>query len=237
MEKHSTKWKGFFLTVRQGLVGLIILCGGLLLADIPSFAASFNFSNTTPIVVPGSGTMGPASLYPSTISVSGLLGTVTNVNVSLFGLTHTFPDDLDILLVGPTGAKTMLMSDAGGSHNIYNVNLTFSAGAASGLANSSVISSGTYRPTNHGNSDSFPSPAPGGPYGSSLAVFNGLNPNGTWSLYVNDDQICDIGGIRGGWQLNIKTAGLAPVPEPSTWLLLSSGFAGLAAWRRRFARA
>ena len=170
----------------------------LLLADIPSFAASFNFSNTTPIVVPGSGTMGPASLYPSTISVSGLLGTVTNVNVSLFGLTHTFPDDLDILLVGPTGAKTMLMSDAGGSHNIYNVNLTFSAGTASGLANSSVISSGTYRPTNHGNSDSFPSPAPGGPYGSSLAVFNGLNPNGTWSLYVNDDQICDIGGIRGG---------------------------------------
>ena len=80
MEKHSTKRKGFFLTVGQGMVGLIILCGGLLLADIPSFAASFNFSNTTPIVVPGSGTMGPASFYPSTIFVSGLLGTVTNVN-------------------------------------------------------------------------------------------------------------------------------------------------------------
>src|SRR6266516_1357118 len=57
------------------------------------------FTNSTTITIPDSG---PASPYPSNITVGGL-GTVTKVTVTINGLTHTFPDDLDFLLVGSAG--------------------------------------------------------------------------------------------------------------------------------------
>ena len=52
-------------------------------------------------------------------------GVISKVIVKLNGLQHTYPDDIDILLVGPGGERVMLMSDAGGSKDVVNVNLTF----------------------------------------------------------------------------------------------------------------
>ncbi|MFC9599770.1 hypothetical protein ACFTQL_18125 [Peribacillus butanolivorans] len=69
------------------------------------------------------------------------------------------------------------------------------------------IVSGTYRPTNIGVSDVLPAPAPAPapPYGSTLSVFDGTNPNGTWSLFVFDDVGQDSGTSAGGWFLTITT--------------------------------
>jgi subtilisin-like proprotein convertase family protein len=160
------------------------------------------FSNTGAITIPNSGAGSP---YPSTISVSGVAGTVSKVTVTLTGMSHTFPDDIDILLVSPGGQKMILMSDAGGSLDIVGVNLTFDdAGPA--LPDSAQIVSGTFRPTNFGTGDTFPAPAPGTPYGSALADFNGVSPNGTWQLFVTDDAGGDVGSISGGWTLNFQTA-------------------------------
>ena len=58
--------------------------------------------------------IGPADPYPSTCSISGLSGTITDVNLVLDGLSHYTPDDIDILLVGPQGQDAVVMSDAGG---------------------------------------------------------------------------------------------------------------------------
>ncbi len=150
-------------------------------------------------------TSGAASPYPSTIAVSGVTGTVAKVTVQLVNINHTFPDDLDILLVGPGGQSVLLMSDAGGSPDLINVTLTFDdAGPA--LPDSTLIAPGTYRPTNFGAGDTFPAPAPAPPFGSVLAVFNGVDPNGTWRLFVFDDAGADVGNIAGGWSLSFQTA-------------------------------
>jgi hypothetical protein len=124
------------------------------------------------------------------------------------GVSHTFPDDIDALLVGPTGTNVMIMSDCGGGNDITTLTFTFDDGAASSLSDAGTLTSGTFKPSNFDTAtDLLPSPAPTGPnYGATLSLFNAQNPNGTWSLYVRDDQASDSGSIASGWRLNITTA-------------------------------
>ena len=146
---------------------------------------------------------GPSTPYPSSITVPGGVGTIQALSVQLNAFSHTFPGDVDVLLVGPTGQTVVLMSDVGSGTDATNVNLTFRDGAAS---MPTTVVSGTYAPTNIGSGDLFPAPAPAGPHGTTLSAFNGTNPNGTWSLYVVDDAVEDTGSFAGGWSLLITTA-------------------------------
>ena len=157
-----------------------------------------------------------ASPYPSAIVVPATAGTITRVTVTIYGLTHARQNDLDILLVGPLGQKVLLMSDVGAGASVANVNLTFDDAAAVFLPTSAVpITTGTYRPTDSGStSDAFLAPAPAAPYDLTLAVFNGTNPAGTWSLYVMDDRGINTGSISGGWKLSLQTTA-PPVAAPS----------------------
>jgi subtilisin-like proprotein convertase family protein len=164
-------------------------------------------SNPASIAIPGSGTGAstgaPSNPYPSNINISGVTGTVTKVTATLRGFSHTFPGDVDILLVAPNGQKIILMSDMGSGTDAVNTNITFDDTAP---AIGAAVVSGTFRPTNSGTGDVFPAPAPAAPYGSTLSVFNNLSPNGNWSLYVVDDAGTDVGSISGGWSLSITTA-------------------------------
>jgi hypothetical protein len=156
----------------------------------------------------------PANPYPSTISVSGLTGVIASVSVTLNGVTHNYPDDLDVLLVAPNGRSVLLMSDAGGSLPMSPaINLTFDQSASAKLPDSTPtnILSGIYQPTDYPPADTFVSPAPAGPYNADLSLLNGTDPNGTWSLFVQDDEISDEGQI-GGWSLHITTIGRLTLP-------------------------
>jgi subtilisin-like proprotein convertase family protein len=157
-----------------------------------------------------------ASPYPSAIVVPATTGTITKVTVTIYGLTHARQNDLDILLVGPLGQKVLLMSDVGGGVSVANVNLTFDDAATVFLPTSAVsITTGTYKPTDSGaTSDAFSASAPAAPYDLNLAVFNGTNPTGTWSLYVMDDRGINTGSISGGWRLSLQTTA-PPVAPPS----------------------
>jgi subtilisin-like proprotein convertase family protein len=145
-----------------------------------------------------------ASPYPSTINVAGL-SSIADVNVTLAGFTHSFPQDVSILLVGPTGQGVVLMSRAGGSAPVSNVRILFDDAAATALPPTGTFTDGTYRPADYKTSDSYQSPAPAGPYAKVLSAFNGLSPVGTWSLYVQDDASQDAGAINQGWALHITT--------------------------------
>jgi subtilisin-like proprotein convertase family protein len=215
-------------------VALLLLAAGLaavvMLGVAAAQASAATFSNNSVITINSAGDVGggcgendiaKADPYPSSIAVSGLAPSISDVNVTVSGLSHTFPDDVGVLLVGPEGQKTILMTDVGGTgaNPASGVNLTFDDAASSALPDEGQLVSGTYQPTrgiltNNSCSapSSFPAPAPEGPYGTSLSVFNGTNPNGTWQLYVIDDTRFDAGSIT-GWSLDISASSVVPTTK------------------------
>jgi PEP-CTERM motif len=159
------------------------------------------------------------------------------MTVELLGINHTFPNDIDVLLVDPTGDAMIILSDTA-ALDWVNLDLTLSDSASSHIGNNTT--SGTYLPTDAGFcAGAFPSPAPAGPYGKAgpcgtdtLAseFLNGSVASGLWSLYVLDDQQTDSGSITGGWAL---TFDVADVPEPSSMALIFFGGAFILALIRR----
>lgn len=148
-----------------------------------------------------------ANPYPSSLEVSGLSGTITKATVTLSGLQHTFPQDISILLASPSGTNVILMSRAGGALAVSNVRITFDQTVATPVPQTGTLVDGTYMPSDYKSSDSFFSPAPAGPfYSKSLNDLIGTAPNGTWSLYVQDDASPDLGLITGGWTLALTTS-------------------------------
>jgi len=161
------------------------------------------YSQAGSITIPESGKATP---YPSTIAVSGFSGTVVKVSVTLAGFSHTYPSDVSILLVGPQGQGIVLLSRVGAGVPVSNVSLTFDDAAGAPLPQYGQITDGIYKPSDYKSSDFFPSPAPVGPYETALATFAGQDPNGTWSLYVNDEIAPDKGAINNGWSIMFTTS-------------------------------
>lgn len=183
-----------------GLVPACLLltssCGGGGGGDSGSGA----FVNTVAMTIPN---VGQASVYPSVIAVSGLKHNVTSVSLTLVGLSHQWPDDLDVLLVSPSGQSSMVMSDVGGATAAVGINLTVFGGGGP-LPDAGGLLAGSFGPTNSGAGDTFPVGPPGGigPYSTDFSVFNGTNPNGAWLLFVVDDAAGQAGSLN-GWTLSL----------------------------------
>jgi subtilisin-like proprotein convertase family protein len=168
--------------------------------------SSLELSGGSVIDIPRRGTGVP---YPSTLRVSDVEGVITDVNVTLEGFAHTFPSDLDVLLVGPGGQSVILMEGVGSDADVQDVTLTFDDDGTP-LAADQPLTSATFLPSsNAGDGFGFngPGAVPPAPYASALGVFDGTDPNGTWSLYVFDDGPDDAGQIAGGWSLELELAG------------------------------
>jgi subtilisin-like proprotein convertase family protein len=153
--------------------------------------------NINSITIPASG---PASPYPSEVTVSNHPGLVTDVQVNLVNFSHNSPDDVDLMLVAPNGKRVVLMSDVGGSNPVTNLTLFFSDAATASLPDSGVIANGNYRPTDFEPGDPFPGPG-GPPHGARLSSLNGSVANGVWQLLLVDDSGNNAGSISGGWKL------------------------------------
>ncbi|WP_426570853.1 DUF4214 domain-containing protein [Aquihabitans sp. McL0605] len=200
------------------LMGVLVSVMG---ATPASAASTATVKNTAAITTPDSG---QAGLYPSPITVSGLGTSILSMKVVLRGANHGCTKDLDVLLVGPDGTKTTLMSDNGapaiefnGCTNLTKDSITFDDACpdfANGMPSGADI---CVRPSDNdalghqgdswpGVGDSFPA--------LNLSSFNGKDPNGVWKLYVVDDASGDSGGFNGGWELQLNTSNSPPVAEP-----------------------
>ncbi|HEY3863682.1 MAG TPA: protease pro-enzyme activation domain-containing protein [Verrucomicrobiae bacterium] len=206
----GTATESFTFSITGTATATLALTDGANSLGVISFApflppATTSFSAAGGIVIPSFGTANP---YPAQIVVSGLTNSqggnllVSKVTVTLNNFAHSFPHDVNVLVANPAGLGLMLMGHAGGGFNATNVNLTFDD-AATQILSASQLVSGTYLPTDYAPIDTLPNVAPAST-SSNLAIFDGTNPNGPWSLYVYDDTPGNGGMIAGGWSLAVS---------------------------------
>lgn len=167
-----------------------------------------NLSNNTQAITindsPG-GSTAPATPFPSVKFVSGLVGLITKVTVSIKKFSHTYPDDVLMVLMSPHGEKVMLMQHCGGPNSVSNLDLVFDDAAGGFLPDATILSSGTFKPSQYGVVSPIPSPGPAAPYSALLSAFNGFSGNGSWSLWVYDSAALNVGSIALGWDLTITS--------------------------------
>jgi hypothetical protein len=176
--------------------------------------AATQFVNPNPVFIPETTPLltelAPSVTASTSVVVAGAGTPPNRVRVTLFGFTHPSPDDLDILLVSPTGQRFVLLGDAGGANAANNLTLTFEDAATTPAPDATVLMSGNYKPANHEAGPVFDAPAPGGPYvepgpTGTAATLNSTfsaDPNGTWTLYLRDDTVNgNTGALTGGFGL------------------------------------
>ncbi|HQZ94940.1 MAG TPA: carboxypeptidase regulatory-like domain-containing protein [Pyrinomonadaceae bacterium] len=176
-----------------------------------------------------------AGLYPSPIVVTGATTNAFRIRVTLYDFYSTKPDNLDVLLVGPNGAKYALVGDVGGPVAITEagaVTLTLADYPNAVLPDSGPLATGIFKPTTCETPVSnFPAPAPAGPYVEPGCVvartnaqtlfgnFGGSTANGTWNLYIRDDngvarpdapEVVN-GEVKGGWGIELLPSTAAGV--------------------------
>lgn len=179
-----------------------------LACSAPPAAAQHNFLAYEGLDVPQQGlTTGRSQPYPAVIPVTGVRHPIASVR---FGqdIIHTYPDDLDIVLVSPRGLAVVLLSDCGGSTD-FSGSISIEHGAPPAPNDAPLVNGATYSPTDHDPGD-LPPGLPAGLTFTTLAGLIGTDANGEWSLYVYDDGVNDA-GIMSPPRLHIEEAYEGPV--------------------------
>lgn len=206
-------------TIRKALgVGVLAIAGFGLAA--PSAGASTFSQAPVGIVIPDNAVASP---YPATIEVSGVPGTISDVRVTLFP-QHGFARDIDVLLVSPAGASSIVFSDVCGDGPISDLlvvddqgPLTFPEAGGLGVGPCPGGSANVYKPRDlqpGPANDTFPPPAPPLPYSAALSNLNGGPVNGTWKLFVRDDAP-GASGFMGAFILEILPSGKCSGATPT----------------------
>ncbi len=230
----------------------MVVCVGWALAGIALHTASaqvFNISApiNSPVAIPDNSAVGTVqSMY-----VDGLTGVIKTLQVQLNILSHPggsmYNGDLYLTLLH-NGTSTVLLNrvgrrdgfSAGYADGGFNITLSDSAAAdihsyrvtlngndftPISLGETPGVLTGTWQPD--GRTDDPESVLTTSLRTTSLSLFSGASPNGTWSLFLADLSPGANADLV-SWSLGIVT-----VPEPQN-VVLATGFSLLALglWRR-----
>jgi hypothetical protein len=210
---------------------------GLVISDWAS--AALYTGTGLPAIIPDNNPNG----YQNSLVVSGLLGPILDVTVTL-DITGGFNGDLYVALdynntsavllnrVGLSAANSVGYPNSG-------LNITLDDGGANDVhfyqtvsytLNGSGQLTGTWQPDGRLISPlSSGASIAGAPRGNTLGVFDGMNANGTWTLFAADLSPGSISTLA-DWSLSVNT-----VPEPDSVTLI--GCCGACGWLwRKLAR-
>ncbi len=160
------------------------------------------FSTSTAMAIPDNDT---AATSP--IVVSGMLGNIADVNVTV-NITHPYDFELNVYLISPTGTRVELFTNVGSSGDNFT-NTVLDDEASTLISSGTAPFTATYRPE------------------GVLSTVDGGNPNGTWKLECTDIWSGNVGTLN-SWSITIL-----PTPTPETFTTTDSSgnftFFGLAA--------
>ncbi|MDX2248792.1 MAG: M12 family metallo-peptidase [Bacteroidia bacterium] len=162
----------------------------------------FNAGNL-PLNIPAFGaplTVQSVIIVPANLSLA-------DVNVTNLDITHSWVNDLDVVLQGPGNITATLFSRIC-DENDEDFDLNLDDEAASGDFPCPPVGGGTYRPED------------------SLTVFDGINSAGIWTLKVTDNENFD-GGTLNSWSLELCEAS-DNIRKPS---LIKNNLLSLLQWK------
>ena len=160
---------------------------------------SMNMTTDTPVGIDD----GPANTVTSTLNVAAG-GVISDLNVINLQGTHSWIADLTFILESPEGTSVVLISEACDDEDNFDISFD---DQATGDIPCPYADGGTYPPN------------------GSLAAFNGENPQGIWTLTVEDSANQD-GGNLNNWGLEICAApdnSLDITPSQTNFTLCSGG--------------
>jgi subtilisin-like proprotein convertase family protein len=195
------------------------------------FAVLMVGTSAADLVDNSGGPISPPDNNPAGATSSIVIGanqTISDVDVTLFGASHTWVGDLiatithvdtgtSVTLFSRTGGGSGDSSDLGGTY-------TFSDGGddwwqeAFDRTFAEPLTPGTYQATDINNIDQFLATA-----------FAGESTAGTWTLFLSDNSADDTGSIQ-SWGLSFTST---VIPEPASALFLGAAGAALLIRRRR----
>lgn len=182
-----------------------------------SLLSQTRFDNTTSFTVPD---LGPATLYPSTIEVSGLDDYLSDIEIIIPSAFYVGDyEEMEMLLQSPDGQQFLLMSDVdlGPFFGLFT-DLSFSLSADQLIDRQTADNRTPFLPSDYGSTpDTLPAPGPGvvNNLPRHLYPLEGINPNGSWKLFVYNSRANQvIGTFDEGWSLVITDSVQPVCPRP-----------------------
>jgi subtilisin-like proprotein convertase family protein len=152
----------------------------------------------TPRPIPDNGVISPA------LEIAGMGGHLHDVDVQT-SIAHTFAADLDVVLISPAGTQVTLTADnAADRNNVFRGTLWDDDGGDSNPPG--PVTDNLFQ-NNVAESPLVPEEA--------MGAFVGENPNGVWTLRVEDDNSGDTGTLE-RWSVAVTSCTAAPAAETAS---------------------